>query len=59
MVELLVKGLSNKEIAGWLFISPDTVKKHTYPGDVYRTLGVQSRVQLSYYVRNRPGPEHA
>jgi len=53
VVELLMKGFSNKEIAGRLFISTDTVKKHTY--NVYRKLGVQNRVQLSYFVRNQPG----
>jgi len=52
VVELLMKGFSNKEIAGRLFISTDTVKKHTY--NVYRKLGVQNRVQLSYFVRNQP-----
>jgi DNA-binding CsgD family transcriptional regulator len=52
VVELLMRGLSNKEIAERLFISVDTVKKHTY--NVYRKLGVQNRVQLSYFVRNQP-----
>ncbi len=55
VVELVMRGLSNKEIAARLFISVDTVKKHTY--NVYRKLGVQNRVQLSYFVRNlAPGP---
>jgi DNA-binding CsgD family transcriptional regulator len=53
VVELLMKGFSNKEIASRLFISTDTVKKHTY--NAYRKLGVQNRVQLSYFVRNQPG----
>jgi len=51
VVELLLLGLSHKEIAERLFISPDTVKKHTY--NAYRKLGVQNRVQLSYFVQNR------
>jgi DNA-binding CsgD family transcriptional regulator len=51
VIELLMKGYSNKEIAGRLFISTDTVKKHTY--NVYKKLGVQNRVQLNYFVQNR------
>jgi DNA-binding CsgD family transcriptional regulator len=51
VVELVLTGLSHKEIADRLSISPDTVKKHTY--NVYRKLGVQNRVQLSYFVQNR------
>ncbi|HEY3383915.1 MAG TPA: helix-turn-helix transcriptional regulator [Vicinamibacterales bacterium] len=50
-VGLLLLGLSHKEIADRLFISPDTVKKHTY--NAHRKLGVQNRVQLSYFVQNR------
>ena len=51
VIELLMKGYSNKEIAGRLFISTETVKKHIY--NVYRKLGVQNRVQLNYFVQNR------
>jgi DNA-binding CsgD family transcriptional regulator len=53
IVDLILRGFSNKEIASRLFISVDTVKKHSY--NVYRKLGVQNRVQLSYFVQNRPG----
>ncbi len=53
VIELVLVGFSHKEIADRLSISPDTVKKHTY--NVYRKLGVQNRVQLSYFVQNR-GP---
>lgn len=53
MVELLLAGLSHKEVAERLSISPDTVKKHTC--DVHRKLGVQNRVQLSDFVQNRLG----
>lgn len=52
IVDLILKGFSNKETADHLFISVDTVKKHSY--NVYRKLGVQNRVQLSYFVQNRP-----
>jgi len=51
VVELLLIGLSHKEIAERLFIAPETVKKHTY--NAHRKLGVQNRVQLSYFVQNR------
>lgn len=51
VVELLLIGLTHKEIAERLFIAPETVKKHTY--NVHRKLGVQNRVQLSYFVQNR------
>ncbi len=50
IVELIVKGLSNKEIADQLCISVDTVKKHSY--NSYKKLKVQNRVQLSYFVQN-------
>ncbi len=53
IVDLILRGLSNKEIASRLFISVDTVKKHSY--NVYKKLGVQNRVQLTYFVQNRPG----
>jgi DNA-binding CsgD family transcriptional regulator len=51
VVELLLAGLSHKEIGERLFIAPETVKKHTY--NAHRKLGVQNRVQLSYFVQNR------
>lgn len=51
VVELLLLGLSHKEVGERLFISPETVKKHTY--NAHRKLGVQNRVQLSYFVQNR------
>jgi DNA-binding CsgD family transcriptional regulator len=51
VVELLLAGLSHKEIAERLSIAPETVKKHTY--NAHRKLGVQNRVQLSSFVQNR------
>ncbi len=51
VVELLLAGLTHKEIGERLFIAPETVKKHTY--NAHRKLGVQNRVQLSYFVQNR------
>lgn len=39
----LAAGLTNREIADALFISPETVKKHT--GSIYGKLGVRSRME--------------
>ena len=51
VIDLLLRGFSQKEIAERLFISPDTSKKHTY--NAYRKLGVRNRVQLTYFVQHR------
>ncbi|MEX0753724.1 MAG: response regulator transcription factor [Actinomycetota bacterium] len=51
VLEQLVKGLNNREIAGALFISEDTVKTHVR--GVLRKLGVKDRAQaVSYALRN-------
>jgi len=44
IIELVVQGLSNREIGDRLFISLSTVKTHLY--NIYRKLGVRSRVEL-------------
>lgn len=46
IIQLLVEGLSNKEIADSLFISQKTVKNHLY--HIYRKLGINSRLQLMH-----------
>jgi LuxR family maltose regulon positive regulatory protein len=43
ILDLLAAGLTNREIGDRLFISPQTVKKHT--GGIYGKLGVRSRTQ--------------
>jgi LuxR family maltose regulon positive regulatory protein len=43
VLELISEGLSNKEVAGRMFISLRTVKWHT--GNIYGKLGVNSRTQ--------------
>ncbi|MEX1282056.1 MAG: LuxR C-terminal-related transcriptional regulator [Desulfobacterales bacterium] len=42
-MDLLAPGLVNKEIGARLFISPETVKKHTQA--IYRKLNVSNRRQ--------------
>jgi predicted ATPase/DNA-binding CsgD family transcriptional regulator/DNA-binding XRE family transcriptional regulator len=44
---LLAAGLSNKEIAGQLFLSPATVERHL--ATIYRKLGVSGRVEATRY----------
>jgi DNA-binding CsgD family transcriptional regulator len=44
MAELIGRGLSNKEIASELGISPATVRTHIY--NLYRKVGAGSRVEL-------------
>ena len=43
ILRLLDPGLTNKEIASKLFVSPETVKKHTQ--SIYRKLNVSNRRQ--------------
>ncbi|MBN1686299.1 MAG: helix-turn-helix transcriptional regulator [Spirochaetales bacterium] len=47
---LLIKGKTNKEIAGLLFISVNTVKSHIK--SIYKKLKINNRVQLLYLARN-------
>ncbi len=46
VAELAVRGLSNKEIAGTLFVTVHTVEVHL--SHVYAKLGVRSRTQLAH-----------
>jgi DNA-binding CsgD family transcriptional regulator len=48
IVELILKGMSNKEIEQGLFISPHTVKNHIY--NIFQKTGVKSRGQLTNLV---------
>ncbi len=47
VLRLLASGLSNKEIAGQLYLSPATVERHL--ATVYRKLGVTGRVEATRY----------
>jgi DNA-binding NarL/FixJ family response regulator len=48
---LLLKGLSNKEIANTLCVSEGTIKCHLH--GIYEKLGVQSRIELVLMLSNR------
>ena len=50
IVELLLKGLSNKEIADQLHISEETVKKHVY--NTFKKMSVKNRAALIYKLQN-------
>ena len=51
ILDLIAAGLTNREIADTLIISPETVKKHT--GNIYGKLGVRSRTEAAVRVRDR------
>jgi len=55
VIHELSRGLFYKEIAGKIFISPETVKKHVQ--SIYRKLGVRNRVEatLIYKQDLQPG----
>jgi len=52
IIELILKGKSNKEIEDKLFISFSTVKNHIY--NIYQKMGINSRGQLMVMVMNYP-----
>jgi LuxR family maltose regulon positive regulatory protein len=49
ILELMAAGLTNREIADKLVISPETVKKHA--GNIYGKLGVRSRREAATRAR--------
>lgn len=51
VIQELSQGLYYKEIAGKIFISPETVKKHVR--SIYRKLGVRNRVEATLLYRNQ------
>lgn len=50
IIELIIQGLTYKEIAEKLFISPKTVDNHVQ--NIYKKLNVNSKMQLSHFVRS-------
>lgn len=44
IIELIITGCSNREIADTLYISPSTVRNHIY--SIYQKLNINSRLQL-------------
>ncbi|MCB2342469.1 helix-turn-helix domain-containing protein [Clostridium estertheticum] len=50
IIELIIKGLTYKQIAEKLFISSKTVDNHVQ--NIYKKLKVNSKMQLSYFVRS-------
>ncbi|MBU3200338.1 LuxR C-terminal-related transcriptional regulator [Clostridium estertheticum] len=50
IIELIIKGLTYKQIAEKLFISSKTVDNHVQ--NIYKKLNVNSKMQLSYFVRS-------
>jgi DNA-binding CsgD family transcriptional regulator len=51
VAELVAEGLTNKEIAARLFLTVKTIEWHLR--QIYRKLGIRSRVQLATYVNGR------
>jgi DNA-binding CsgD family transcriptional regulator len=50
VLALVADGLTNKEIAAQLFISPATVRTHIY--NLYQKVGAGSRVELINMLRS-------
>ena len=51
VLEMVVEGLSNAEIAGRLYLSESTIKQHL--GAVYKVLGVRNRTQAAKTMREQ------
>ena len=51
IAELAMKGLTNQEIAGRLFLSEATVKKHL--ANIFRKLQIKNRMQLIHHFQHR------
>ena len=55
VIELIARGLSNKEIASKLYLSEGTVRN--YLSSILDKLGLRDRTQLAIYYYNRTKPE--
>ena len=56
VVELVARGLTNREIGGRIFVSESTVKFHVR--NVMRKLGVRHRAEVAYAAGKRGLLEH-
>ena len=56
VASLVATGLTNREVAGRLFMSPKTVEAHL--ASTYRKLGIRSRAQLGAQIQLRPSDEN-
>ena len=56
ILELIVRGCTNREIAASLGIAEQTVKNHVHR--IYAKLGLDSRVELLIWDRERVRPPH-
>lgn len=52
IIELVIRGKTNEEIADGLFISIKTEKYHLY--NVFQKMGVKNRLQLINFIRSKP-----
>lgn len=57
VTDLVVQGLSNREVAAQLFVSPKTVQYHLTR--VFAKLGVRSRTELAVHRGQHPGDDSA
>jgi DNA-binding NarL/FixJ family response regulator len=48
---LVVRGMTNRESAAALFVTPKTIEYHL--ASIYRKLGVRSRTELALVLRGR------
>ncbi len=53
VADLVAEGLTNRQIAAQLFLTPKTIEWHLR--QIYRKLGIKSRVQLASYVQAQSG----
>ncbi|MCK5145514.1 helix-turn-helix transcriptional regulator [bacterium] len=56
IMELLLEGKNNREIAELLYIAPHTVKNHIY--NLYKKLGLKNRMELLNLVLNQQNEAH-
>jgi DNA-binding CsgD family transcriptional regulator len=54
IAELVASGMTNREVAAALFVSPKTVEAHL--GRLYRKLGIHSRAELGGHMARGPAP---